>query len=250
MLFLVKKVLASIFQPSSLIFFLFIISFILLILKKKAAKLLLGLTIVFYYILSTPVISFLFLKGLENRFPFLESPPEDVRYVVVLSGGNQNSLSDLPLTSRLNSYSVARVLEGVRLYKKMQDGYLVLSGEGWVRDPEQKTCSLMKKLSLFCSVPEERIILECNSRDTYDEAKEIKKILGDQKFLLVTSAFHMPRSMLIFKKMGLNAIPAPGDFRAQGKGPAFFRDYFPRGMDETNLALIEYLGILFYKVFY
>jgi uncharacterized SAM-binding protein YcdF (DUF218 family) len=108
----------------------------------------------------------------------------------------------------------------------------------------------MKKLSLFLDVPEERIILECGSRDTYEEAKEIKKLLGDQKFLLVTSAFHMPRSMNIFKKLGLNAIPAPGDFRAQGRAQLTVKDFFPWGMEEANFAATEYLGMLFYRIFY
>jgi uncharacterized SAM-binding protein YcdF (DUF218 family) len=73
----------------------------------------------------------------------------------------------------------------------------------------------------------------------------IAKMIGRERFILVTSAAHMPRSMALFRKRGLEPIPAPADFRApetQSSGPSRF---FPGAgaLGQTQTALHEYLGL-------
>jgi len=61
------------------------------------------------------------------------------------------------------------------------------------------------------------VIPEPNSRDTFESAREVGKILerrGWRRYLLVTSARHMPRSLMVFARLAREPIPAPGDFRA------------------------------------
>lgn len=77
------------------------------------------------------------------------------------------------------------------------------------RNTSVSDAELMADLSIQLGVPRNDIILERDSMSTEDEAKLLKPVVRDESFLLVTSASHMPRSMGLFRKMGMNPIPAP-----------------------------------------
>jgi uncharacterized SAM-binding protein YcdF (DUF218 family) len=99
-------------------------------------------------------------------------------------------------------------------------------------------------------VPEKDVIGEGNSRDTYENALESQKILakhGWKRYLLVTSAMHMPRSMLVFSKLVPEPIPAPGDFTL-GKFELTPFDLFPNEAVAPKLfaSIHEYAGIVNY----
>ena len=93
-------------------------------------------------------------------------------------------------------------------------------------------------------------ILEAQSRTTFESAKNIKQILGDEPFFLVTSSYHLPRSMEVFQKMGTKPIAAPTDFRKEESYDIL--DFFPsaRNLEKSDLALHEYFGILFYRIWH
>jgi uncharacterized SAM-binding protein YcdF (DUF218 family) len=248
MIFTLKKLFQAFFLPPTLIFILLFISLLLIIFRKKWGKILLFISIMLYYLLSIAPISDSLIRKLEDKHRFINIPRADVKYVVVLGHDTRNPNSLLPATNRLSPPSMARTLEGIRLYSKINDAYLVLSGgSGGIFFQKEKPCILMKKLALLFGVEEERIILESSSRDTYEEAKEIKKILGDKRFLLVTSAYHMPRSIYIFKKLGLNAIAAPCDFRTRGERKYDFFAYLPFSLENSTKAIREYIGLLYYR---
>ena len=250
MIYILKKMMQAFFLPPSLILLLLVISLILIYMKRKWGKRLLFVTIIIYYFLSINPVTELLLMSLENKYPFIDVPSQEIKYVVVLDGGIINNQSVLPPTSRLSSSSNARVLEGIRLYNQINDGYLILSGGGSsLFLQEESPCLFMKDMAMLFSVEEQRIVLECQSRDTYEEARELKKILGSKPFLLVTSAFHMPRSMYIFKKLGLKAVAAPSDFIAQGKKRYIFFDFLPKisCLMNSSLAINEYFGLIFYR---
>lgn len=132
--------------------------------------------------------------------------PSDIAYIVVLAGGHTLDLR-LPITSHFTSSGLTRLVEGIRLYKKIPNTQLIVSG-GVGRDPVSDAV-LMRKLAVDLGVDEEDIILEAESMSTFDEARFIQPIVKDKKFLLVTSASHMPRSMGLFLKLGMKPQPAP-----------------------------------------
>jgi uncharacterized SAM-binding protein YcdF (DUF218 family) len=109
-----------------------------------------------------------------------------------------------------------RIIYGAKLY---QDGLapLIIAAGGRIawRGGGQSESEDMRQLLHLMGVPDEAIIQEPNSLNTYENAVNVKKILeerGIKRILLVTSAMHLPRSLLIFKKQGIEAIPAPTDF--------------------------------------
>jgi uncharacterized SAM-binding protein YcdF (DUF218 family) len=249
-MFFLKKLIQALFLPASFIFILLVLALVLIVLRRKLGKVLLFFTIAIYYLLSITPVSHSLLRGLENRYAVVVAAPDYLQHVVVLGGGDLNSLSGLPPTSRLRPSSLARITEGIRLFNQLEDGYLVTSGGSWSHEGRSgSSCVQMKNLAVSFGVDEQRIISECNSRDTHEEAREIKKILTEEPFLLVTSGYHMRRAMYIFEKLGMNPQAAPCEMKAQSKGKYVFRDYIPAFwvLENSSLALNEYAGLLFYR---
>lgn len=129
---------------------------------------------------------------------------------------------ELPLTSQLSLAELNRLLEGIRVYRNVEDAKLILSrgigGNGPFTDAE-----MMESLAITLGIPEDDIILESESLDTIVQAKLIKQIVNDDKFILVTSASHMPRAMAIFKKCGMCPVPALADFMIKKYGNTFLK---------------------------
>ncbi len=250
MLFFLKKFFQAFFLPPALIYILLFISLIFILMKKKFGKRLLVFTLVLFYLLSIMPVSNLLLKTLENKYPPLLVPPKTVKYIVVLGGGSLNRDTQLPSTSRLHPSSTARLLEGIRLFNQLDEAVLITSGGNSKATPiEGLTCYQMKELAVLLGVEREKIMLLCETRDTYDEAKNVQQVLGDQPFLLVTSAFHMPRAMFFLKKIGLNPIPAPSDYKGQSKYNYFFSPLLPASgfFSDSSSVLREYVGLIFYR---
>jgi len=249
-MFFLKKLIQALFLPASFIFFLLVIALVMIVLRKKLGKILLFFTIAIYYLLSITPVSHSLLRGLENRYTIVVATPDYLQYVVVLGGSDLNSLSGLPPTSRLGPSSLARITEGIQLFNQLEGGYLVTSGGRMSpRGRSGSSCVQMKNLAVSLGVDEKRIIPACNSRDTYEEAREIKKILKEEPFLLVTSGYHMRRAMYIFEKLDMNPLAAPCEMKAQSKGKYTFRDFIPAFwvLENSSLAINEYAGLFFYR---
>jgi uncharacterized SAM-binding protein YcdF (DUF218 family) len=102
---------------------------------------------------------------------------------------------------------------------------------------------------LSLGIAPERLILEDRSRNTVENAVFLKPLLGQkpgERWLLVTSAWHMPRSVGIFRKAGIAVVPYPVDFASSGTMRDFFginRD-LSRGLKETDQMAKEWVGLL------
>lgn len=108
-------------------------------------------------------------------------------------------------------FSLERAVEGIILYKKGEASKIIFTG-GWDHDGLISSAEAMAKIAKELGVAEEDIFVEKDSHNTYENALFTNKILLDNNLhsvLLVTSESHMKRSLAIFKKMGVNAYPAP-----------------------------------------
>lgn len=187
------------------------------------------------------------LRPLEHRYPpLLDSAAAgmaDVTWVVVLGAGHVSDPS-MPATTQLCPSGLARVVEGVRLYRQVPGRKLVVSG-GTVFDP-QSGAKVMARAAAELGVPETDIVREDVSRDTEEEARELAAILDTDRFFLVTEASHMPRSMAICRKQGLNPIAAPAHFRIKDAGEGLRGPLAPdpRALHGAHRAVYEILGLL------
>jgi uncharacterized SAM-binding protein YcdF (DUF218 family) len=196
------------------------------------------ITVVF----SSGMVAAAIMSPLEYSQPMLRQPgafPE-ARHIVVLTGWASDDTA-LPLSGRMNASSAYRVLLALELYKERPDCDVIVSGE-------PVTARVMGDVLAKLGVPRDRLILEDKSLTTEASAANLKALLGNEFFFLVTSAGHLPRTLAAAEREGLQAIPAPTDFQL----PKEWRDaeFSPRpeSLAVSNLAIHEYLGSLWYAL--
>jgi uncharacterized SAM-binding protein YcdF (DUF218 family) len=186
---------------------------------------------------------------LEYQYPALLSLQniQNVKWIVVLGGGHTSD-PKLPITSQLSKASLIRLVEGIRIHNGLPKSKLILSG-GSVFE-KISNAQVLADVAIAIGVKKEDLILEDVSKDTEDEVRLIQQIVSQEQFILVTSASHMPRSMALFKKLGMHPIPAPTDYlvkECQEMNPGKF---FPRveNLDKAERAFYEYLGLAWAKL--
>jgi uncharacterized SAM-binding protein YcdF (DUF218 family) len=187
-----------------------------------------------------------------------ELPTADA--IVVLGGGTRSQAYPRPDVDFTDAGD--RVWYGASLYHAKKAPKIIVSGGriSWkgAGDPESED---LTKLLVKMGVPKQDIIPEGESYNTRDNAIYVQKILKEQNFktiLLVTSAMHMPRSMAIFKHLGINAIAAPTDYRVSQleldepnrQTESTILSFIPNEewLLLTTQAIREYMGILVYKL--
>ena len=252
-MFVMKKIVALFFYPVGLCLGIVILGLFCLwaTRRQRLGKVLVTLGTVLLLLFSSSPISLGLLVPLEQRYPALLHPETvswgpkssiSPKWIVVLGGGH---VSDprLPANSQISAAALGRVIEGVRLHKAVPGSKLLLSGgAGFDPVPEAE---VMAQIAVFLGVRPQDVRLEPDSLDTADQAELIAKMIGREKFILVTSAAHMMRSMASFRRQGLQPIPAPADFqvrRAQRLTPGWF---FPgtSSLGQEEIAVHEYLGL-------
>jgi uncharacterized SAM-binding protein YcdF (DUF218 family) len=94
------------------------------------------------------------------------------------------------------------------------------------------------------------IVLENVSKNTAEEAARVAPMIGQERFLLVTSAFHMPRAVALFRKQGLDPIPSPSDYRVKVEGGTPTFGLYPQSgrLTQADIAMHEYVGMKWAKL--
>ncbi len=247
MLFFLKKLITFCIVPPGIIIIFLIISAWLL--KKKWRLFNTGLAVAIYLISIEPVKD-LFIIPLEDAYkvPQIETIRTYDAYVVLGGGINENA-PDLNGEGQLTSESLPRAVDAFRLYKIEKKPIILSGGRVYGKKPEAE---IAKKFLISLGVDEKDIIIEENSRDTYENALLVKEILknkGLEKIVLITSAFHMKRSVQLFKRHFSYILPYPTGYRTSRTDYNVI-SYMPNGENIAYVAysIKEYIGILFYKI--
>lgn len=190
------------------------------------------------------------LAPLEDRFARPEIPPESVAGIVVLGGGLEGSINRARGGYELNS-SGDRFVETAILARRFPDARILVSGgSGELLLTGESDADTAPRLLTALGVAPERLILENRSRNTDENARfsrELAKPQPEETWLLVTSAFHMPRSVGLFRKAGFAVVPWPVDYRTAGdEGYGFFVDNAIDSLQNTTLGIREWIGLLAY----
>lgn len=242
--FLLKKALAAMVMPLTVCLLFFALGmFYVLLRRSREALAPFAIGSLLLYAVSLNTVSGLLIRPLERAYPALElkSPAmaqESVKWVVVL-GSSHWTDGLLPASAMLGEAALFRLSEGIRVAHRLPESILVLSG-GKFRD--ERTCAqVMAAAAVDLGFDPARIVLSDQALDTHDEAVNLKEMLHDDAFVLVTSAAHMPRAVRLFQNQGLRPIPAPTDFRHKGE-PEYFLPH-PANIQTCHLAVHEYLGL-------
>lgn len=244
----IKTFMLNLFLPLPLCLCLLFIGLIFLWLTKKQqfGKVLVTAGFSILLLSSLPIIPNELLGQLEQQYPSIttknqEDNFKDIKYIVVLAGGHVLD-PRIPITSQFLYTGIVRLVEGIRLHKKTGEAKLILSGGPGI-DPITDA-ELMSRLALELGIHEKDIILESQSMNTLDEARFISPIVGKDRFLLITSASHMVRSVALFKKMGMNPVPAPTDHLVkllEKQTPIFPST---ANILKSDTLIYEYLGLI------
>lgn len=211
-----------------------------------------GILFLFFIITYALTTDFVANKGigfLENlQQPSILKPRYDA--VIVLTG-----MLDLKLSTPQNlefAGGVDRIIKGIELVKNETASYLIISGgDGGLKSSGQSEAELLATFAMKWGIPEGKIITESNSRNTFENALEVEKIVQNYQFeslLLITSAFHMHRSFGCFKNQNLNPDLSLVDFHSVNKASADFRSFIPSsgGLSKLSLFIHESIGIVVY----
>lgn len=241
-----KKLLSRLFFPVPLCLEILLLGLGLLCLSKwqKTGRAVVFAGVLLLASISTDWLPDRALYPLESRYPPAqrqEDAGSAVEWVVVLSGGFKTDPA-LPLRLRNEDSTLARLVEGIALYRSTSADKLLLSGGGMHRE---SAAGVMAATARALGVPEEDLVLETRSADTRDQAELIGEYVDGAPFMLVTSASHMPRAMYLFRNQGLDPVPAPAHFMNEVAEKRVAWDYYPSHEDiyKSQRAVYEYMGL-------
>jgi uncharacterized SAM-binding protein YcdF (DUF218 family) len=253
-MFLVKKIITKLILPLSVCTELLFIGVVLLWFtrKQKAGKFFVTLALFLLVLVSFRTLPYYLLRPLENQYPPLNVDARNtamlsnIKWVVVLSGGHSAN-RQLPLSSRISNMSLTRLVEGIRLFKYYQGSKLILSGGDYFDSTSD--AEIMFQMAKVLSVHDNDMLIEKESKDTEDQARLVQHMVGNERFILVTSASHMVRAVGLFRKEGMNPIPAPTDYLMKTEGSTA-NNFYPNeeALYQTKTAVYEYMGILWAKM--
>lgn len=251
MFFILSKILYFIFSPLS-----WIIAFLLagLFAKNTAKRKRFVVTgVVLLILFSNPFILNMTMHGWEIPSRKAETIKEPYEIGVLMGGAMRyyNSTMDRPVYGT----SIDRFIQCIDLYKEGKiKKILIAGGSGLLLTQQYKESDILKKIILKMNIPEEDIIVENKSKNTRENAlfsaEILKKGFQGKKILLITSAYHMRRSLACFKKEGIHADPYSVDERS-GKG-----QYTPDKiiipdadyLRNWDILIHEWVGYVSYKI--
>jgi len=235
-MFLVKKFLSRIFFPLPLCCELLIVGVLLLWLSKRqrVAKSLVSMGVVLLLLVSNAQIGDLLVSPLESMYPPLADPSAlrndsqaPVRWVAVLGGG--------PIHSRF--------MEGARVQRALSNSRLLLS----VGDDEGSIHDAIEMARLIGLRREDLIFIQ-DVKNTREEVDRMSQIIGSDRFVLLTSASHMPRAMALFHEAGMDPLPAPIEYLVKSRSS--YENWVPSSssLQLSERAIYEYLGLLWLRL--
>lgn len=194
------------------------------------------------YLASTSLVGNALLAPLEGQYPAFEAAQASgVRDIVVL-GSSYEPYDHNPVTGSLDADGLARIVEGVRLAHLRPNSRLLVSG-GAALGFTPGALGYARLATELGIDPSTLIVLD-RALDTNQEAHDVTTLLGHSPFILVTSAFHMPRAMLLMRRAGAKPVPAPtGQILYAPHSGQFGLMPGSRGLRKTEIALHEYLGL-------
>lgn len=244
-----KGLTALLLPPGCIIVVLLVLAWWLWRTRRPGAALLTGACALLLWTGSvTPVADFLG-RGLEERYPLPSRPAGDV--IILLGGDIIEGVDDLSGRGAPSPEMLSRVVTAVRLQRRLHLPVIVSGGA--VLEYRTPEAPIVGRFLTDLGVPARQVILEAKSRDTVENAAFSARICAARGFrhpILVTSAYHLHRAVIAFRKAGLRVEPVPAGFlTAVGQRYAWVH-YLPNARELARSAamLREHIGLCFYAL--
>ncbi len=179
---------------------------------------------------------------------------QNIDNIIILSGSENTSLTFITKKINLNNGS-ERLIEAVRLANNFKNSKIIFLGGSGNNNNDLNESDVAKKFFESINFDMKKINFLPTSKNTIGNLKDLQNIVSDsQKNLLITSGFHMKRTLVISKKLGINLIPYPVDHRSilleDNKITNVYKDFdIAKNISMFNIFFREILGILAVKIF-
>ena len=193
-------------------------------------------------IFSNGLVATLLMIPLEYAHPALLDPQKhpETRDIVVLTAYAAGD-AKMPESAHMNASSAFRILEAANLSSLRPDCRVIVSGSA-------EAARIMGHQLQLLGLPAERLSIDVKSNSTAASAANLKSMLGNRPLFLVTSAGHMRRAIGVFRKNGMNPIPAPTDYQLPGNALYASWTTNPVHLEASDLAVHEYVGLAWYRL--
>ncbi|MDP1730137.1 MAG: YdcF family protein [Devosia sp.] len=249
----ISKVLWFIAQPLSLVLLLGLAGLLLGFTRwRKLSQLSVLLSLVVLGLCAFSSFGYVLIQPLEARFSRPDVAPADISGIIVLGGGMDADINGGRRGYELNR-SGDRFTEALRLALLYPQARVVISGgTGVFFAGEDSEAAAGARFFEDFGIPPERLVLETRARNTEENAQFTRQLLEPmpgEVWLLVTSAFHMPRSAALFRKAGFPVIPWPADYLGTGVERFGIKlDQPAENVGVAGIAIREWIGLLAYYV--
>ena len=254
MFFIVSKIFESLFAPLQFALLLSTLGVLLLFTRYARYGRTCAAVGVFTLMMMafSPLGAFL-AAPLENRFP---APPEDMPApdgIIVLGGAIDEMLSERRGRPILIDSAAERLTAPLALKQKFPQARIIFTGGSAALNGSRYTeADGVRRFWRDLGFVSNNILFEERARNTFENAvyaRDLAQPKAGERWLLVTSAMHMPRSIGIFRKAGFPVIAYPVDFRTDGDPSFFSAPRFPtRAIGVVQFAVHEWLGLAIYRL--
>ena len=249
-MFLLKKILTAFILPPG-IFIVILIAMGLWAWRRKnkpAALAACGVAVALWLSSAAPIAGFL-MQQLESGLQLPSQPQGDV--IILLGGAVYSRSPDLTGVGAPGPETMQRLVTAVRLQRRL--GVPIVVSGGRVFKESGSIAQIAGRFLIDLGVAPEDVILEAQSRDTYENARFSKAICdrrGFNKPLVVTSAYHIKRALLSFEKVGLKVAPYPCCFSTWPQMSYHWYHLLPSAasLHTTYAGLHEMLGLIYYRL--
>lgn len=250
MFFVASKVFWLLVQPISVVFLLILAAIASMLLhRRKSAIALISVAALVQGMLGFTSLGYVLIQPLEDRFVAQEALPGEVDTIVMLGGATMARPSTARQIAELNEGG-DRLTTTLWLAQRYPQARILLSGGGGLFSGDTESeAETVRRFLVGLGVSEDRLVLEGESRNTAENAAFTRAALADADgaIVLVTSAFHMPRSVGLFRAAGVDVVPWPTDYRSTGtQGFGLDLANPNQNLDTATTAIREWIGLLAY----
>ncbi len=254
MFFVLSKTLGIMLLPTNFLIGIGLFGTILLATRfaRLGRKLLIASLLLFAICGFSPLGNWL-LYPLEQRFPPWDGARGAPDGIVVLGGGIESDVSAARGVAAFSG-SAGRIIAAAALARHYPNARIVYSGgnANLVSNDAAKEADYAVAVFESLGISRDRVISERTSRNTFENAEFSKRAAAPkngERWLLLTSAYHMPRSIGVFRKIGFDVEPYPADWRLAGTADLLnFSVRSIEALGRTELALREWVGLAAYWI--
>jgi uncharacterized SAM-binding protein YcdF (DUF218 family) len=251
-MFIISKILLYIIMPGFWIPAILISGVLLLWTRwRRLGRWMVSIMVAFLTLLTVIPVEVWLIEILEDRFPQVRKIDYKVDGIIVLGGSVKQLVTAYRGQASLTG-GAERLTEFVVLARRHREAKLVFTGgSALISHPDAKEWVTAEQFFTELGLRPGRVVFEKEARNTYENAVETFNLMKPkvgERWLLITSAMHMPRSVGVFRKAGWDPIPFPVDYETYGSEQKQLRFNLGGGLKGLSQSWREWLGLLVYRV--